>query len=221
MAQHQYLDNNGLVTLWNKIKSFAFANFYTKPQLENIVSHDESSFVPGDYTPEAVAMAVSVSPQSFSEEQKAQARANIGVDELVGDIESVLDVILGGSTVETQKKAEIIRITSGDTLNASLEKYYLIMIEVGTYSIVLPEITDYNHINGVIFFFATGANPSVTFTTNDGSGVFANDGFSIEANTTYEINAIFNGFSWFLASIKINGNELNPSQSGGSEQTKK
>lgn len=138
MAQLQYLDNNGLISLWNRIKSFAFTNFYTKP--------------------------------------------------------------------------EIVTVSGGTTLNASLNKYYLITQDVETFSIIFPQITDDGHTNNIVFFFSTGNNPSITFTTNDGSNIFENNGFLILGNSQYELNATFNGFAWLLTLVKYSIENVNPSQ---------
>lgn len=72
----QYLNDNGLVTLWNKIK----ANFYTKTQLSNAVVHNQAATISGDLTPSALAQAVSTAPQNLTDAQQAQARSNIGSD---------------------------------------------------------------------------------------------------------------------------------------------
>lgn len=85
----KFLDSAGLSALWNKIKS----TFYTKTELSNLVTHSQSSTISGDLTPEAAAQVVTVAPQSFTDAQKAQARSNIGVDTLVGNIETLLAAI--------------------------------------------------------------------------------------------------------------------------------
>lgn len=93
---------------------------------------------------------------------------------------------------------------SGTTLTASVDNYYLFSSEVGTLAITLTTPSDTTHITKAIFMFTTGSSPAVTFTGESGIDVFAQDGFEIEANSTYEINALFNGTAWIIAAVEIN-----------------
>lgn len=179
--------------------------------LSDMVAHEntQSTASTPDYDPQT--QSVSILEQTLTPEQQAQARENIGVDELIGDIEDVLDEILGSGTTKSQKKLEVIE-ASGTTLNSEENSYYHFDDVITTLAITLPSVGDTNHINQVIFNFTTGSNPLVSFEASPISGIrpsiYANEGFSIDANTTYEINAIYNGNTWVLAAIRIDATDI-------------
>ena len=179
--------------------------------LSDMVAHEntQSTASTPDYDPQT--QSVSILEQTLTPEQQAQARENIGVDELIGDIEDVLDEILGSGTTKSQKKLEVIE-ASGTTLNSEENSYYHFDDVITTLAITLPSVGDTSHINQVIFNFTTGSNPLVSFEASPISGIrpsiYANEGFSIDANTTYEINAIYNGNTWVLAAIRIDATDI-------------
>lgn len=109
-----------------------------------------------------------------------------------------------------QKKIEIVA-ASGTTLSAAINTYYNFVSDVGTLAITFPAVTDTTHISNIVFMLTTGSTPTVTFTAPSGINVIAQDGFSIEASTTYEINAIFNGTAWVVAIMKLNTTDIQPS----------
>lgn len=172
----RYLDDTGLTTLWNKIKS----TFYTKTELEDVVSHEAST---------------GTAPEG-----------GYG-----NDIEEILDAVLGEDTLPLQRKV-VVEDASGTTLSAATSTYYKFDSEVGTLAITLPAPTDLTHLTSVVLSFTTNSSPGVTFTAAEIDGntpeIYVQDGFSIEASTTYEINAIFNGNSWVLAAIVISSTTI-------------
>lgn len=89
----KFLDQAGLIALWNKIKTL----FYTKTELSDIVSHETASTISGNLTLSSDNEVVSTSQQTLTAAQQAQARANIGIDTIIGDIDSILDEINGES----------------------------------------------------------------------------------------------------------------------------
>lgn len=55
----------------------------------------------------------------------------------------------------------------------------------------------------VIVFLTTGDNPAITITASDNKDVYMSVGYEINADSTYEINAMFNGEAWIVASLEI------------------
>lgn len=98
---------------------------------------------------------------------------------------------------------------SGTTLTASVDNYYLFSSAVGTLAITLTTPSDTTHITKAVFMLTTGSSPAVTFAGASGINVIAQDGFSIEASTTYEINAIYNGVAWVVACMKLSTTPIN------------
>ena len=76
------------------------------------------------------------------------------------------------------------------------DSYNRIDFEVNSLDIELPEITDLTHVHSVIISLTTGANPAIVWIA--GSVAFF-DGYSIEPNTSYEFNCLFNGTKWIIA----------------------
>lgn len=94
----------------------------------------------------------------------------------------------------------VVTQSSGTTLTAAVGNYYRFTYNVGTLDITLPTPTGSN-AQSVLFFMTTGASPAVTFTST-GNTIYKNDGFAIDATTTYEINALWNGGAWVINAVK-------------------
>lgn len=90
------------------------------------------------------------------------------------------------------------------TLTCEVGKCYRIDVAVDTLAITLPAMTDLTTARTVVLYFTAGTTPAITISTADSKDVYYQDGFEIEAGETYEINALFNGAAWIVASVKIN-----------------
>ncbi len=171
--------------------------------------------------------AVLYTPQTLTTSQQAQARENIGAEaqsnkvtslsssstdtqypsakavwDEVGVVEEVLDEILGTGELPTQKKLEIVA-ASGTTLSASADKYYKFSADVDTLAVTLNHSSS-TYIQTIVFGFTAGTTPAVTFVPAvSGESIYYADGFAIEAGKTYEINALWNGATWMIASVTL------------------
>lgn len=132
------------------------------------------------------------------------------------DLASAVQTSLGKADTAVQPAAianleskMAIVAASGTTLTASVDNYYLFGSEVGTLAITLTTPSDTTHITKAVFMLTTGSTPAVTFAGASGINVIAQDDFSIEASTTYEINAIFNGVAWVVACMKLSTTPIN------------
>ena len=107
-----------------------------------------------------------------------------------------LDTLLG-------KKEEITSIiqSSGTTLTAEVGKYYRFDVPVDTLAITLPTMTDTTTAKTIVFYLTAGSTPAVTFSSTH--PVYYSDGFEIAADSTYEVNALWNGTAWIVASVTI------------------
>ena len=129
---------------------------------------------------------VHVTSQSLTTAQKTQARTNI-------DAASTSQL----STFES--KTNIVVQSSTATLTAAVGNYYRYDAAVGTLAITLPVPTDTTHLSSIVFAFTTNSSADVTFTST--ASIKYQDGFSIDSDTSYEVNAIYNGAYWALAAI--------------------
>ena len=94
------------------------------------------------------------------------------------------------------------------TLTCEVGKYYRIDVAVDTLAITLPAVTDLTTVRTVVLYLTAGTTPAVTISSTAVSGgtapdVYYQDGFEIKAGNTYEINALWNGLAWIVASVEI------------------
>lgn len=87
-------------------------------------------------------------------------------------------------------------------IDAEKNKYYRIEESVETMEITLPEVTENDGIVSIIFMITAGSEPNITFTST-ASNIYYNEGYAIEAEKTYEINCMWNGNVWIIASFEI------------------
>lgn len=90
--------------------------------------------------------------------------------------------------------------SNGTSMTAAVGNYYRFTYNVGTLAITLPTLTN-SKARFVLFFLTTGTSPNVTFTSSSNT-IYKSDGFSIDASTTYEINALWNGNAWVINAVK-------------------
>ena len=89
-------------------------------------------------------------------------------------------------------------------LTCEAGKYYRIDVAIDTLDVTLPAMTDTTTVRAVIIYLTAGTTPAVTIASADSKDVYYQDGYEIEAGSTYEINALFNGAAWIVAAVKIN-----------------
>lgn len=70
---------------------------------------------------------------------------------------------------------------------------------VTSLAITLPAITDTISTHSIMFYFTTGENASVTFSSANNTTISYYEGYEIKDYTTYEINAVYNGSKWIIA----------------------
>ena len=87
----------------------------------------------------------------------------------------------------------------GATLTAEVGKYYT-MSNVGTLMITLPAGSG-TKTQTIVFFISTASTTDVDFTST--STVYKSKGFDIAADSTYEINALWNGVAWVIGQFEV------------------
>ena len=90
----------------------------------------------------------------------------------------------------------------GETLSIEVGKYYRFDRPVETLEITLPQVEDTTHTSNVKVFFTTGSIPQITINGN-GAEVRYFKGYSIQANTSYELDIMWNGDIWVVAQAKV------------------
>ena len=100
---------------------------------------------------------------------------------------------------QSEKDEDAVKIvsSSGETLFAEDGKYYRFDEVVNTLEVTLPKMEETDMLKSIVLSFTTGDTPAVTITSDSDIAYFS--GYSIEPNTTYEINLMFNCTKWIVA----------------------
>lgn len=119
------------------------------------------------------------------------------------DLRNTLIYMIDGVEANQQSKVPVVQAT-GTSLAAETGNYYRFDSVVSTLNITLKHTNDSN-IQQVVFGFTTDSSTSVNFIpyVNNETIYFA-DGFFIQEDTTYEVNALWNGVSWMITGITLN-----------------
>lgn len=111
----------------------------------------------------------------------------------------------GNITIDASNKEDKISIEIKDTtisaLTTEINKYYYFSAPIENIVITLPTISNTSFVNSIIFYLTGGTSPSIIFTSD--SDVYYSNGFGIESGKTYEVNALYNGIAWVVASVEI------------------
>ena len=94
------------------------------------------------------------------------------------------------------------------SLTCEVGKYYRVDVAVETLAVTLPAMTDLTTVRTVVVYLTGGTTPAVTISSTAPTGgsapdVLYQDGYAIESGKTYEVNCLWNGASWIVASVEI------------------
>ena len=90
------------------------------------------------------------------------------------------------------------------SFTASVGNYYTVNIAAsGSVTITLTTPTDNTHISNAVFLVTTSTSPALTFSAASGVDIYVSSSYSIEASKVYEINALWNGVNWSIASVEL------------------
>lgn len=102
---------------------------------------------------------------------------------------------------DLKEKEDIVQIETveGESLEAKVNRYYRFDSPVNNLAVTLPNIPEEGNprLKSLVLSFTTGDAPQVTISGNADVDYF--EGFSIDANKTYELNIMFNGVKWIVA----------------------
>ena len=108
------------------------------------------------------------------------------------------------------------------TLSCDVGKYYRIDVAVETLAVTLPEMSDESTLRGCVIYMTIGTTPAITFAgTVHGTAhgdvtppVYCQDGFSLRSGETYEVNCVYNGGAWIVATVCIDTTDVTPTGGG-------
>lgn len=136
--------------------------------------------------------------EAFDEHIESQNKINdnkANIEDLSNIIgEEVSDDVLLDQ--ELNKPIGVVVVDSStSTISAIDNRYYRIDGAVNDLELTLPEVEG-TRLHNVVFSFTTGNAPRI-FITGDASIKYF-QGFEIRANTTYELNCMYNGKEWLV-----------------------
>lgn len=197
---------------WNESNALSDAFINNKPTLGTASSYDvpatgnasTSQVVKGDDTRLTDARPASdVYPWAKAENPPTITKADIGL----GNVDNTSDLNKPISTATQNAlngKQDVLPIetsSAGATLDCVADKYYVLTSTIGTFTITLPTMTDATKAHTIGLYLTTGATPALTIA---GTNLIKYDAaWTIAANTTYEVNALWNGVAWVLTLIEI------------------
>ncbi|MCH5238355.1 MAG: hypothetical protein J1E95_11260, partial [Muribaculaceae bacterium] len=98
-----------------------------------------------------------------------------------------------------EQKVKIER-AEGESLKAEPGKCYTFNSKVNNLSIELQDDDiSSEYLSSLSIFFSTGDAPNVVLYSKDGNPFAEYSGYAIEANTSYELNIMWNGENWVVA----------------------
>ena len=93
-----------------------------------------------------------------------------------------------------------ITTATGATLTAVVGNYNRLN-KVGTIAITLPTITGATKLQAITFLLACSLSALVTFAPQGSETILYQEDFALEADTIYEVTALWNGSEWTLSRV--------------------
>lgn len=84
------------------------------------------------------------------------------------------------------------------------DKYYRLDTEIEEATFTFPSIVNTKYAKHITICFTTTEEPNIDFVASDGKEVVFSDDFSINANSSYEVTATFNGLKWIVNHTTLN-----------------
>lgn len=103
-----------------------------------------------------------------------------------------------------EDKMNIVSSPKTASFTAAVGNYYFVNIGAsGSLTITLTTPTDNSHLKNAVFRVTTNTAPQLFFEAANGISIFEADGYKIEADNIYEVNAQWNGVNWDIASVTL------------------
>lgn len=111
------------------------------------------------------------------------------------DANATLQLLDSGS----KSGISIVNVASGTSSIAAEENtHYNVAGSVTSLTVTLPTIEDTEHLQFVTLNLTTGSNPTITFSSEDNAVISYFTDYTIEDDTEYELNCMFNGTKWII-----------------------
>ena len=90
-------------------------------------------------------------------------------------------------------------------VTCNLSTYYRIPVPIETVTLMLPTNPASGKVENIVVYLTGGTSPAVTIQSSDANPapIYYHDGYAIESGKTYEVNILWNGAAWVVASVEI------------------
>lgn len=90
-------------------------------------------------------------------------------------------------------------------VSCDLSTYYRIPVPIETFQLLLPTNPASGKVENIVVFLTGGTSPTVLIESEDinPAPIYYHDGYAIESGKTYEVNILWNGAAWVVASVEI------------------
>lgn len=102
--------------------------------------------------------------------------------------------------ISGKENAMPIATATGETLTAVVGNYYR-LDNVGTLAITLPTIVGATKLQAITFLIVCSSSALITFVPQGSETILYQEDFALEADTTYEVTALWNGSEWTLSRV--------------------
>lgn len=111
---------------------------------------------------------------------------------------------LNGRLQEKEKCITTSGYSKTTDFTANVGLYYSVSIAASTsITITLATPNDNTKLSSCIFFVTTSTSPTLIFAAANGVSIYKSKDFAIEEGTYYEVNALWNGTSWYIAQMEL------------------
>lgn len=158
----------------------------------------------GVYTALAGKQATLASQTAYTSKGSATKVPQITTNAL-GQVTGITEVTITQPDISGKEDKMAIDSTAKTaSFTASVGNYYTVNIAAsGSVTITLTTPTDNTHISNAVFLVTTSTSPALTFAAASGVDIYVSTSYSIEASKIYEINALWNGTNWSIASVEL------------------
>lgn len=116
------------------------------------------------------------------------------------------------AVVTKEDKTTIVAVVNDEdpsqpvmNVTCALSTYYRIPVPIETVTLMLPPNPQGGYVENIVAYLTGGTSPAVTIRSADANPapIYYHDGYAIESGKTYELNILWNGAAWVVASVEI------------------
>lgn len=133
-----------------------------------------------------------------------------GKQDTISDLQTIRQN--AAAVVTKEDKTTIVAVVNDEDptqpvmeCHCNLSTYYRIPVPVESLQLLLPTNPASGKVENIVVFLTGGTSPAVTIQSEDinPAPIYYHDGYAIESGKTYELNILWNGAAWVVASVEI------------------